>query len=1107
MEDDIQESRYMNSNLSNKVIVVLGAGRCGTSLVMQILSRLGMSVSESLVPAKAHNPEGPMEDQDLANIYDNFLLPKIGSKRFLPLPSNIAFNEFQNSLQKKFEKILVKNINTSNTIWGFKDPFTSIILPVWFSVFNSASVTPIFLVSVRDPAHSAVSRFKHFSVDKSTGELAWLVNYCDALHHTAADCFIIHYEDWFSRPVDLAQELLSYTGLDQYFTGNIDKAIKGFVKPNLNRAVYEEYEVQNECVRKLYAVLKDCRGNEFDRERLMAVVKECRNAMNGFKGWYMEAQKYIGQQAQTRGLLDKERARTEELELRLVKEQEIKKNEILQLAHKKGVLEQEKEKALKENQEQLKHLSEELNQSRKRFEEQNKEIQSLYEQPLLEKDKRIAAMQVELHDIIVENNKYLKQLKDLSDELHGLRSNLSSMQNELAQVKQEKEKTLKENKDQLKGLHDEQENLRIRMRSIQNELSEINKAKTALEQTREKEQKEKQGQLTQAQAEVNNLRKELERVSALEQETEKTLKEKQDQLAQAQAEVDNLKKELGRVSALEQAREKELKENQGQLRQAQAEVDNLRKELERASALEQAREKKNHQALQQKEMVHHYRQFIKRLYTLIMSLEKDYFAIKNSYTWRVGDFLVRGMELLLFRKKRPLATDHLERIFQEYRAKMPVFEPDQKELAQFKKWVKQIEKDFIDLFASKRWKVGNGFVFIIGGTRFSRKKSTARDHIDRILKHFEEENKDKNSIKIPPLEPKQFPRQIDSEDNKKADSHKGGRRVSKPKISVIIPVFNKREYVESCINSLFQKEYENLEVICVNDASKDGSESILQTCVRNDSRVRVFSHKDNSGASVARNTGISLSDGKYLFFLDADDIIAENALAEMAEIAEEQHADIVRGKITGIMPDGSNRQLAAEHLLHTGMKYRVKWAEEESLWFYWYFTANLYNAQFIKKNRIIFPRNMRNEDPFFLCRCFLAAENICLYPDITYYYRIGAEQAKKTPSLSFLTGWSMGNYYLYQLFQTQYVQSQYFMLHFPSLLAHSQNTVKHLDREAACGILKYINLIFSHANMDYYTNPNSQPWTRKRRLDKKYIDYVQVLQSQPLEKIYDYLAR
>lgn len=85
-----------------------------------------------------------------------------------------------------------------------------------------------------------------------------------------------------------------------------------------------------------------------------------------------------------------------------------------------------------------------------------------------------------------------------------------------------------------------------------------------------------------------------------------------------------------------------------------------------------------------------------------------------------------------------------------------------------------------------------------------------------------------------------------------------GRRVSKPKISAIIPVFNKKEYVESCINSLFQKEYENLEVISLNDVSEDGSDSILHTCARNDSRVRVFSHKVNSGASVARNTGISL---------------------------------------------------------------------------------------------------------------------------------------------------------------------------------------------------------------------------------------------------------
>ncbi|HDQ40517.1 MAG TPA: hypothetical protein ENN39_05740 [Desulfonatronum sp.] len=185
--------------------------------------------------------------------------------------------------------------------------------------------------------------------------MAYLTRTTDALHHTAADCFIVHYEDWFTRPVEQAQGLLTYTGLDQFFSGNVEDALKDVIKPNLNRAVYEDYEVQNEYVLKLYDVLKDCRGADFDRQRLMAVVKECRKAMDGFKGWHMEARKAIGQLSQARDRLDKERNKAEELAK--VKQEERKKAE--ELARVKQE-ERRKEQELADSLEKMKQAEERL---------------------------------------------------------------------------------------------------------------------------------------------------------------------------------------------------------------------------------------------------------------------------------------------------------------------------------------------------------------------------------------------------------------------------------------------------------------------------------------------------------------------------------------------------------------------------------------------------------------------------------------------------------------------------------------------------------------------------------------------------------------------------
>ena len=867
--DSVRETITTNKQQAKRVVVVLSSGRSGTSLLMKALGAMGMQLSENLIPGRAENPDGFFEDAEIVELHKQ-LITDSGTLATLPLPDNFLESEVGRNAIPKFREILENRLANLNFIWGFKDPRTVTFLPVWNKVFNQAKIIPIFLLAIRNPAEVVVSHKRYYNVKKEVIELQWLQRTADALHHTAADCYIVHYEDWFLRPLELGEEILTYTGLDQYFSGSVDEALRDVIKPNLNRAVYDDYKIHNEYIKKFYEVLKDSRGADFDRRRLMDEVKECRRAMDGFKGWYMEAQKHIGQKAKIRERLEQEQGRNQDMKERIEK----KRERIIKLESKVEAVQQK-------NNELSKFFEQELKETQNVSDKGIEQTKAEYEQALQKKDELINEMENDLHAITLQNNEFLKQLKDFQDE---------------------------------------KENLNISMNSLQNELAEIKKAKTALGQA-----KEKKGQLKQSQADLEKLSKELERVLVLAQEKDKTLKEKHNQLKGLNDEKENLRIHLNSL---------------------QNELAEIKKAK---TAMEELGEKQKQQALQQKEMTCHYRQSVKRLYTILRSLEKDYLAIKNSYTWRIGDFLVRCMELLLLRRKRPLVTDHLEQIFQEYKEKMPLFEPGQNELAQFKRWVKQIEKDFIDLFASRRWVIGNGFVFIMGGTRFSRKKYTARDHIERILGNFYETYKDKKIIDINGIESKQITMQIDSEDKKKTDAPKGRRRVSKPKLSVIIPVFNKKEYIESCINSLFQKEYENLEVICVNDASEDGSASILHACGRNDSRIRVFSHKANSGASAARNTGISLSDGKYLFFLDADDIVAENALAEMVEIAEKQCADVVRGKITGITLDGSQCQLAAEYLLHKKLQYKVKWAEEESLWFYWYFSANLYRASFIKK--------------------------------------------------------------------------------------------------------------------------------------------------------------
>lgn len=113
-------------------------------------------------------------------------------------------------------------------------------------------------------------------------------------------------------------------------------------------------------------------------------------------------------------------------------------------------------------------------------------------------------------------------------------------------------------------------------------------------------------------------------------------------------------------------------------------------------------------------------------------------------------------------------------------------------------------------------------------------------------------------------------------------------------ISVIVPVYNVEEYLEKCVDSILVQTYRNLEVILVNDGSKDSSGSICDAFARKDSRVRVI-HKENGGLSSARNVGIEAAGGEYITFVDSDDWIEEDAYEHLMGLIEKYRVNLVCG--------------------------------------------------------------------------------------------------------------------------------------------------------------------------------------------------------------------
>ncbi|MBQ2724518.1 MAG: glycosyltransferase [Clostridia bacterium] len=111
-------------------------------------------------------------------------------------------------------------------------------------------------------------------------------------------------------------------------------------------------------------------------------------------------------------------------------------------------------------------------------------------------------------------------------------------------------------------------------------------------------------------------------------------------------------------------------------------------------------------------------------------------------------------------------------------------------------------------------------------------------------------------------------------------------------VSVVVPVYNVEKYLGECIDSVLAQTYENWEMILVDDGSTDGSGAICDAYAAQDPRIQVL-HRENGGLSEARNTGLAHSSGEYIYFLDSDDRIISEALAELVGRIEEENADIV----------------------------------------------------------------------------------------------------------------------------------------------------------------------------------------------------------------------
>lgn len=209
------------------------------------------------------------------------------------------------------------------------------------------------------------------------------------------------------------------------------------------------------------------------------------------------------------------------------------------------------------------------------------------------------------------------------------------------------------------------------------------------------------------------------------------------------------------------------------------------------------------------------------------------------------------------------------------------------------------------------------------------------------------------------------------------------------KLSIIIPVYNVENYLSRCLESILNQTFNDFEIICVNDGSTDNSLAVLQKFKSNDERIIIIDKK-NEGSGVARNVGLSIAKGDYIYFVDGDDWIEDNALDKIVVKADELNTDIlIFGGISFYNNKGKNGGYSSDKLpkQYLNKVFSSKDIKKDIFKFPSTAWTKLYRREFLLKNNIKFQDIKVGQDqlPFF--HSMIKAERIALLPENIYCYR------------------------------------------------------------------------------------------------------------------------
>lgn len=219
-------------------------------------------------------------------------------------------------------------------------------------------------------------------------------------------------------------------------------------------------------------------------------------------------------------------------------------------------------------------------------------------------------------------------------------------------------------------------------------------------------------------------------------------------------------------------------------------------------------------------------------------------------------------------------------------------------------------------------------------------------------------------------------------------------------ITIIVPVYNVEKYLDNCLENIVKQTYSNIEIILVDDGSKDSSGAICDKWKKIDERITVI-HKENAGLGYARNSGLEIAHGKYVMYIDSDDYMVNNMVEKLYSVVQCTGADTVYCGLKRVLPNGSvidmpayynNESFEGKEILTKVLLEMIgsKPQEKEDALLFMSVWHALYSLKIIKDNNIRFPseREIMSEDIIYHIEYLAKAKKVAYIADCLYCYRV-----------------------------------------------------------------------------------------------------------------------